>query len=41
MDNLYHYSCEVIPNLTQRKLVFGETYDEEPKPDESYLHPLL
>ena len=41
MNNLYHYSREVIPNLTQRKLVFGETYDEEPKPDEYYLHPFM
>lgn len=41
VDNLYHYSRQVITNLTQRELVFGETYDEIHKPNKYYLRPFM
>ena len=41
LNNLYHYSHEVITDFTQRELVFGDFYDETRKLDKYYLRPSM
>lgn len=41
MNNLYHYTREVIINFAQRELVFGETYDEKRKRGKYYMRPYM
>jgi len=41
MNNLYHYSQMPIVNLSQRQLVFSDTYDEARDRSKYYLCPFM